>query len=149
MIYIYKAKSPSGKYYIGLTNNFEKRKRDHLADAFNSNISHYNSAFKNAIRKYGRDSILWEVIDAGIDYDVASELERRYILHFDSYNNGYNMTLGGEEGYKYSQDDIFNIAKEFKTRLEWHSQNGGSYISAKSYGDNFFEKCPTTAITCS
>lgn len=33
IIYIYKVTSPSNKHYIGISNNFNKRRNDHQKDA--------------------------------------------------------------------------------------------------------------------
>ena len=59
MHYIYKVTNKiNGKIYIGQTNNFEKRKREHLLDKRTN-----HQAFKRALNKYGFDGFDWEIID--------------------------------------------------------------------------------------
>ena len=89
---IYRALSPSGKSYIGLTSNYEKRQYDHKYDAEKLRS---NKPFHKAIRKY-RDEIVWEVLEKGNGLEWAQIAEKKWINEFDTYNNGYNLTLGGE-----------------------------------------------------
>lgn len=140
---IYKVTSPSNKVYVGITKNFNKRKNKHNFLARNGEICR----FKSAIRKYG-SLLIWEVIDIAKDYETAFELEKRYILHFDSYNNGYNMTTGGDgnpgekrKRSKWSEEAIISQSKLYNSRLEWHKNNPVSYSSAKKISEEFFEKC--------
>lgn len=143
MIYIYKVTSPSNKIYIGVTSNLKKRKNKHEFLAKNGEIC----KFKSAIRKYG-NSLLWETIDSAINYETAFELEKRYILHFDSYNSGYNMTLGGDgnAGIKHSKrkwtkETILLESQKHNYRLDWFKNNQSSYLAAKRESNDFFEKC--------
>lgn len=140
MIYsIYKASSPSGKCYIGLTNNFNRRKADHIYKALDISIKNnkYNTRFKAAIRKYGANKIIWSIIDEAKDIETAKELEKRYILHFNSHNHGYNMTTGGDSTGNttilWTKDKIKLESLRFKTLNEWKKQSKGSYDAAKRY----------------
>lgn len=54
----------------------------------------------NAIKKYGWDNFLAEVIDTANDQSQLDNLEISYIAKFDSMNNGYNCTEGGRGGKK-------------------------------------------------
>ena len=54
------------------------------------------SKFWNAICKYGWDNFDHIVIDELFTYSEVKLLEQIYILMFDSKDNGYNMTLGGD-----------------------------------------------------
>lgn len=84
----------NGKIYIGLTTfTIFKRMR-----------GHYNSSktpkfhFHLALKKYNEEDFVWEVIDRceSGQYDDLKEMEVAWINYYDSYNNGYNSTLGGE-----------------------------------------------------
>lgn len=89
---IYKATSPSGKVYIGQTTQpMLKRRSRHYSDAYNGKISKLCSA----IRKYG-DRIVWETVQDNITIDKLDKAEIFYIDKYNSYNNGYNMTIGGQ-----------------------------------------------------
>lgn len=50
-VYIYKATSPSGKCYIGITNNFKRRKKDHIYKAYDTK-STKNKDFFNLCTEY-------------------------------------------------------------------------------------------------
>lgn len=94
MYTIYKHTSPSGKSYIVLTKHgIDKRLKAHINEALVKN-SQYK--FHKAIRKYGKENIISEVlIDNVKTIDEANELEKYYISFFDTFKNGYNMTNGG------------------------------------------------------
>lgn len=148
MIYVYKCTSPSGNCYIGITNSLYNRKCQHK-----HNSKDPETLLHKAINKYGFDNIKWEIIDIAATYEVAYELERRYILHFDTYNGGYNMTPGGEgnpgskENRIWDKTSILTEANKYKTRLMWHKNNIGSYVAAKRFGNDFFEYCCEHMIT--
>ena len=84
----------NSKVYIGKTNNFNKRKREHTVyDINNDNIFH------KALRKYGLKAFKWEIIDHADTLDEANEKERHYIKKHKSFKpKGYNMTKGGDGG---------------------------------------------------
>ena len=100
---VYKATSPSGKVYIGITiTPLKERKRTHLRNVKNGS----ETPFHNAIRKYKMRNIKWEIIDRGDKWDDLCALEIKYIEMFDSYRNGYNLTKGGEGtfGLKHNEE---------------------------------------------
>jgi len=78
----------NGKSYIGQTINEEGRKKDHIRGKFNSIIH-------RAIKKYGLENFNYEVLEQ-IEESKLSEREIYWIKYFDTYNNGYNLTEGGE-----------------------------------------------------
>lgn len=88
---IYKATNiENGKCYIGqTTKTLEHRKREHLDSAKNPIFR-----FHRAIKMYGADKFIWEVIDTANTVDELNEKEGYWIEHYDSYNNGYNDTKG-------------------------------------------------------
>lgn len=96
---IYKYTSPSGKNYIGQTIHPGKRKHEHER---NAEIGK-RGAFYDAIRKYGFDSFTYEVLyttfeeDYNVRQQILNEREIYYIGLYNSYNNGYNETIGGNQ----------------------------------------------------
>lgn len=92
---IYKATNTlNHKVYIGLTSfTLERRMNAHYWQARSSNKNYH---FYNAIRKYGWEAFKWEVIDKADSYEDLLALEIKYIAEYESFNNGYNSTLGGE-----------------------------------------------------
>lgn len=88
---IYKATNiENGKCYIEqTTKTLEHRKREHLDSAKNPIFR-----FHRAIKMYGADKFIWEVIDTANTVDELNEKEWYWIEHYDSYNNSYNDTKG-------------------------------------------------------
>jgi len=117
---VYKATSPSGKAYIGITiTTLKERIRTHLRSVNKGS----KNPFHEAIRKYKLKNIKWEIIDRTKTWDELCKLETRYIKLYDSYNNGYNLTLGGEGtfGLKYDEEWCIQnskIRKQFFQNLD-------------------------------
>lgn len=99
---IYKYTSPSGKCYIGQTIQGDFRKLQHKYNSQNPNYIGYNLPFYRAIRKYGFDSFTYEVLITEYNDDEnqlsmrLNELEIYYIGLNNSYENGYNLSIGGQ-----------------------------------------------------
>ena len=97
---VYKAINIINDYiYIGITNNFKQRIREHKSYA-NSNRYKYKSRFYNAIRKYGFENFKFEIIET---VENRKQLEEREIYWIKYYNStdkkvGYNITAGGTGG---------------------------------------------------
>ena len=83
---LYKATSPSGKTYIGITNNFKRRMKEHLSSPY---------AFGNALRKYGRERFTYafEMFDT-VDEALSREAELVDKAALES-RTLYNETIGG------------------------------------------------------
>lgn len=65
---------------------------------------HYNQYLLRSIEKCGFDAfIVDEMIDKALTIDELNEKETYYIKKFDSYKNGYNMTLGGDSASGFSK----------------------------------------------
>jgi len=104
MRFIYLAKNLlNGKCYVGQTKNFEERVKGHLREA---DVGR-GYAFHSAIRKYGKENFVFEIIDECND-DVANERERIWIERFDSFKRGYNLTSGGD-CFEFSEETIQKI----------------------------------------
>jgi len=79
----------NGKSYIGQTTcGLDNRKRCHISDA---STDRYNSVFHRAIRKYGIDNFIWEVLEVCDTLEELSEMELHYIIQYNSLREGYNM----------------------------------------------------------
>jgi group I intron endonuclease len=96
--YIYKITSPSGKIYIGKTNNLRNR----ICAYRNAQKSNTNTLIYTSIKKYGWDAHVFKVIDSA-SINVLNELEISYIQKYNSYRHtnpyGLNLTIGGEGTY--------------------------------------------------
>lgn len=84
--------------YIGQAVNIKKRWREHRSDAFNKNCKDYNMVIYKAIRKHGLENFTFEILEE-CSQDLLNEKEVYWIAYFNSYYNGYNCTLGGDESH--------------------------------------------------
>lgn len=94
---IYKATNKiNGKEYVGQTNNtLGERKKQHIQSALNSRKEPTNY-FHKAIKKYGKDNFKWEILEDNILSENLNEREKYWIKYYDTFNNGYNLTEGGD-----------------------------------------------------
>jgi len=84
----------TGKCYIGQTVQDPNRRRlEHIADSRYTTKTYH---FHNALRKYGIDAFTFEVIDSAETLEELNVLEEKYVLLFDSINNGYNIRNPGD-----------------------------------------------------
>ena len=113
--FIYKITNTiNGKSYIGQTiQNVKERFYQHCATKCRKAVS--NMAIHRAIKKYGKSNFIVEVIEE-IDSANLNDRERYWIKYYNSYNNGYNSTKGGQDGCKSFKDlDVESIIKEYNT----------------------------------
>lgn len=98
MIKIYKITNKiNQKIYIGKTKNIDRRWKDHIRLAFTKNQKEYNKPLYMAFRKYGINNFLFEIIEE-VNNDKGEEREQYWIKYYDSYNKGYNASIGGDGG---------------------------------------------------
>lgn len=113
--FIYKITNTiNGKSYIGQTiQNVKERFYQHCATKCSKAVS--NMAIHRAIKKYGKSNFTVEVIEE-INSANLNDRERYWIKYYNSYNNGYNSTKGGQDGCKPFKDlDVESIIKEYNT----------------------------------
>lgn len=92
--YIYKITSPSGKVYIGRTDDPDGRKASHKYLSSKGE----NRPLYHSIRKYGWENMIFEVIDQANTLEDIITMEYKYIIEHDSFRNGYNATLETQRG---------------------------------------------------
>ena len=112
MAYIYKITNLINQHsYIGKTEalNPEDRWKEHLHEATKGRSWH--RAIYRAIRKYGKENFSFEVIE---ETSNPEEREKYYIQYYDTYNNGYNETMGGD-GASYLQLPEEKICNYYST----------------------------------
>lgn len=82
------------KKYIGQTmRGINARWAMHQRDYQQSRCSHY--PLYRAMNKYGVNNFICNLIEE-VDEDKLDEREKYWIQYYDSYNSGYNCTLGGD-----------------------------------------------------
>ena len=105
MIGIYKITNKlNGKVYIGQSVDIETRWKQHI-------YSTQNSAIHLAICKYGKDNFNFEVVEQ-TSIEELNEREKYWINYYNSVNNGYNCTYGGEGVLKYDYNEIAELWKK-------------------------------------
>lgn len=96
MIYIYKITNKiNNKVYIGSTIHPDRRQYEHFYYAHSVGSNSYNYPLQCAIRKYGNEAFLFEIIDEVDDLN-APQKELSYIRQYNSLAGegwGYNQTL--------------------------------------------------------
>lgn len=109
MGYIYKVTNKiNNKIYIGQTIfSLEERWYRHQIKA---KLDKTNNKFYNAINKYGIKNFYPEVIEECPEEELDNR-EKYWITYYDSYNNGYNSTLGGEGTILYNHNEILKKLK--------------------------------------
>lgn len=83
--------------YVGQTTNFSRRKNEHLSK-LQENI-HPNKKLQNAYNKYGKENFIFQkILYEDITKKELDQYEIYYISKYNSFNNGYNLTIGGTGG---------------------------------------------------
>lgn len=83
----------TGEVYVGRT-------RLPQNERFRTDGSGYKlcKKFYPAITKYGWDNFEHTILETGLTKEEANAAEIKYIAMYDSFNNGYNNTIGGDGG---------------------------------------------------
>jgi|GEM_PF-3174999 len=103
----------SDKSYIGLSKGFKSRRVQHLRVLKQGN--HYNIHLQRAFNKYGEDNFRIELIEE-CDKTELKQKEKEYIKIYDSFDNGYNLTTGGED-CNLSDDVKKRISEKHKGKI--------------------------------
>ncbi len=109
------------KSYIGKTElPFNVRKNNHLSDTRRG----CEFAFHRALRKYGEENFIWEIIEDSINEKILlDDREKHYIALYESFGpKGYNMSKGGEgqTGWIPSDETRAIWSKQRKGRVPWN-----------------------------
>ena len=89
--YVYEHISPSGKVYVGITKNINKRFSNK-----GKKYCTYNSIFSKAIEKYGWENIEHKILISNTTFKKACIIEKALINFYKKRNKSYNITNGGE-----------------------------------------------------
>lgn len=113
--FIYKiTNNVNGKVYIGQTiQTIKERFYQHCATKCSDSV--LNMAIHRAIKKYGKSNFIIEVIEE-VDKDSLNDREKFWIEYYNSYNNGYNSTRGGQDSSTHCKElDTESIIKEYNS----------------------------------
>lgn len=119
MIGIYKITDlTNGKNYIGQSINILRRKAEHFYNNY-----YCTSLIDQAIQKKGKDNFTFDIIEE-CEKDQLNNREKYWIEYYDSFNNGYNCTKGGQNEYcgrrKITPEDVINIRTAYNNHEDWY-----------------------------
>lgn len=129
---IYVIEFENKSVYVGLTDNFEKRKRQHLENSKNHVNKNLRKNFNQKIKfKYFKKTEY-------LDKEKAKELEEKvlnsYLIRgFKKLNIAKTGGLGGDI-LVWNEGNTAAEAKKFKTRVEFRQKSNGAYASALRNG---------------
>lgn len=120
-MYVYKLTNKvNGKVYIGKANNPQQRLVRHFSVAKTEyDKNHKFQLIHKAIKKYGKENFIFEIIEKCIDEKSSYEREIYWIKHFQSNdkNKGYNLNEGGLGGASPSPETRQKISKKLSGRI--------------------------------
>jgi hypothetical protein len=154
---IYKIKNKvNGKIYIGQDKNN------------NPNYLGSGKKIKRAVKKYGKENFIKEIIEECVDENHMNEREVYWIMFYNSQDRkiGYNISEGGKEGdrkigqdifkngvydywvEKYGKEEADNRKKQKIEKIIKHNKENGSdlvkkgryYLWLKKYGKKIADK---------
>lgn len=103
---------------------FTKRKNQHK-----SQMNSYDSHFNRALRKYGFENFKWSVLYENVPESFLDSMEKWVIASYNTFNEGYNKTTGGQKDFMPSRSVKKKISKnnvrywKDKKFSEKHRQN--------------------------
>ena len=81
----------TGEQYIGQSRNIGVRWLQHLGNSLKSSKT---ERLYEAVRRYGITNFSFQILEE-CDKKDLNEREKYWICELDTYNTGYNRTLGG------------------------------------------------------
>lgn len=104
---IYKITNPNNKFYIGVTNSFNRRMSEHFSDWKNRKKK---IALHNSFTKYGFENHVKEILLKNLSKKEAYEIEEVLIKNLNTTNSkiGLNSRSGGKGG----------------NMIDWNSEKG-------------------------
>ena len=151
-IYCYTNKINQHKY-VGQTNNYNRRIREHRSCAFNKNSSSYNDLIHKKIREYGEENFEITLIEKLYTDDIeeVNKREQYWIKEKNSYcgnGAGYNMDAGGgrkEHSKILSDEELKEVKKKIKEGISYYDIEkiygiSSGFISSINNGIYFFDE---------
>ena len=132
------------KCYIGQSIKIKKRLYQHI-----KSVNKVDVALYRAINKYGLENFevsVLETVQTKTSLNelksILDDLEKKYIQEYNSYNNGYNSTLGGDYGVL-----GLKMTDEQKQKISHNSTAHALDGRNKIYVYSIKTKCTYTFIT--
>lgn len=112
----------NGKCYIGITSKNPQSRWE------SGRGYRHNAHMDNAIKKYGWDAFVHEILHDGLSQDEALAIERKLIAQFKSNDRkfGYNIEAGGRKKGSFSDETLEKMRKRM---LGANNHNYGKHLS--------------------
>lgn len=128
----------TGKVYIGFDSKWPNRVSVHKAS-----YEKQDSKFYRAIKKYGWENFEWSILYQSKEKEYTlSVMENFFIKEYNSFNDGYNSTLGGDGtfGLKFfgESNHFYNKKHKNETREKMRISKIGANNS--NFGKNISEE---------
>lgn len=130
------------KRYIGQSVDINRRKYEHIHSL--SNNKHLNAYLQRSWNEYGEENFKFSILELCNKSQLKSR-EVYWIEFYDSFNNGYNMTLGGDDNPMNYQECRTKLSESLKGNKIWlgkkHKEetkikislgNKGKFVSAET-----------------
>ena len=124
IIYVIK-NDVNNKLYVGKTVTTLLNRWHHHKDAYLREDWH----LYRAMRKYGIEHFWIEELEQ-CENDIIDERECYWINKLDSYNNGYNMTIGGEGRTALNREKVIQLWNEGYSASQIANEIGGTWSSS-------------------
>ena len=134
---IYLRTSPEGKCYVGQTIDEKKRNRNWM----DKNYEYAGKKINQAREKYGPENFKYDILFELISFSKAelisilNEKETYFIKLYDSFKNGYNSSLGGNNSLVTNVSDsrgVVQLTYGLKLVRFWNSvQEAADYYGIK------------------
>jgi group I intron endonuclease len=124
----------NNKVYVGQTiNPLKRRKYGHIADSNRGK----NTKISRAMKKYGKDNFVFSELISCNNSDELNEMELYFINEYKSIDDsyGYNIKIGGECGFKVSEETKIKISIASKKAAQRAKDNGGHWLSGRKHSE--------------
>ena len=119
----------NGDCYVGQSINIEHRWARHKTIGKNYNVNYINIALYKAFYEFGIENFDFSIIEI-CNKEKLNEREIYWIKYFNSFKNGYNMTLGGQElptVNKISEEQVLQIIELLKNSQYTQTEIGEKF----------------------
>lgn len=131
LVYIHKNKI-NNKVYIGQTHQLPYQRWGKNGNGYKTSPHFYH-----AIQKYGWNNFQHIIVKDHLTAEEADKLEMKLIQQYNSIDNdyGYNMRLGGEHGFYYTEEQKKQLSSLLKKNS--HNHKNARKVRCKETNDIF------------
>ena len=126
----------NNKIYVGYTVNFYQRMHKHFSDLKYNR--HDNCYLQNAYNKYGKNSLVFEVLEYYEDNNLLPSMENYWCNMLDTHNKKYGYNIGNTNPFGttiLSKDSLLKLSKSLTGKK--HSEVSKQRMSESAKGRTF------------